>query len=311
VKGEAASLAPASAAGTVPAVGLAGKRRASSGSGLIEPLPQCAQPIICGYTTGVPADHILHWASLPADERLAYGSDPNQFGDLRLPKAATAKPRVVVMNIHGGYWRADYGLAHAGPSCAALTQQGIATWNVEYRRIGNEGGGWPGSFEDVVRAYRFLVQIATQYNLDASRIVVMGHSAGGQLALCLVAHEPTVRRVVSLAGVVDLQRAFELHLSSDAVVEFLGGKPDQVAAHYRIANPMRLSIREARQVLIHGLDDDVVPPDLSRRYVEAKEKSGEKVALVQIPEANHFDVIDPRSKAWSVVVRSIRESLEA
>jgi len=277
---------------------------------LIEPLLEGAQPIICRYTTGVCADPILHWASSPADQRLAYGSDPNQFGDLRLPKAVKAKPSAVVMNIHGGYWRAEYDLAHAGHSCAALTQQGIATWNVEYRRIGNEGGGWPGSFEDVARAYRFLPQIATQYNLDASRVVVMGHSAGGQLALCLVAHEPSVRRVLSLAGVVDLQRAFELHLSSDAVVEFLGGKPDQVADHYRRADPMRLSIREARQVLIHGLDDDIVPPNFSRRYVEAKQKSGEQVALVQIPEANHFDVIDPRSKAWNVVVQIVRESLD-
>jgi acetyl esterase/lipase len=258
----------------------------------------------------VPANDILNWAPSPADKRLAYGSDPNQFGDLRLPKAATAKPRVVVMNIHGGYWRAKYDLAHTAHSCAALTQQGIATWNVEYRRVGNQGGGWPGSFEDVARAYRFLPQIATQYHLDAARVVVMGHSAGGQLALCLAAHEPSVRRVVSLAGVVDLQRAFELHLSSDAVVEFLGGKPDEVADHYREADPMRLSMREARQVLIHGLDDDVVPPDFSQRYVEAKKKRGEKVALVQIPEANHFDVIDPRSKAWSVVGRSVRQSLD-
>src|SRR5215472_3775377 len=106
------------------------------------------------------SEEILGLTPPAADHRLAYGSDPNQFGDLRLPKsAASGKLFPVVLNIHGGFWRAKYDLAHAGHLCAALTQKGIATWNVEYRRVGNEGGGWPGTFEDVARAYRFLPQI--------------------------------------------------------------------------------------------------------------------------------------------------------
>jgi acetyl esterase/lipase len=213
------------------------------------------------------------------------------------------------MNIHGGFWRAKYGLEHAGHLCAALTKTGIATWNVEYRRVGNAGGGWPGSFEDVASGFRFLPQIAKQYKLDVARVLVMGHSAGGQLALCLAAHEPALTRVVSLAGVVDLKRAFELHLSNDAVVEFLGGKPVEVAEHYQEADPRQLSISKAREVLIYGTKDDVVPPDFSRKYVEVKRAKGENVKLVEIANADHYDVIDPRSEAWKQIEGAVCELL--
>jgi acetyl esterase/lipase len=172
------------------------------------------------------SEDILTLAPPAPDLRLAYGADPNQFGELRLAKTGTESGFPVLMNIHGGYWRAKYDLAHAGHLCAALTSKGIATWNLEYRRVGNDGGSWPGTFGDVVNGYRFLRQIAAKYHLNLNRTVVMGHSAGGQLALCLAAHELSVPRVVSLAGVVNLQRAWELHLSNNAVVEFLGGKPE-------------------------------------------------------------------------------------
>lgn len=253
------------------------------------------------------SEDILSLTPPPADHSLPYGTDPNQFGDLRIPKASGPFP--VVMNIHGGFWRAKYGLEHAGHLCAALTKKGIATWNLEYRRVGNAGGGWPGSFEDVANGFRFLPQIAKEYKLDVARVLVMGHSAGGQLALCLAAHEPALMRAVSLAGVVDLQRAFELHLSNDAVVEFMGGKPAEVAEHYQEADPMQLSIRQARQVLIYGTKDDVVPPDFSRKYAEAKRAKGENVKLVEIANADHYDVIDPRSEAWKRVEDAVTELL--
>jgi acetyl esterase/lipase len=233
------------------------------------------------------------------DARLAYGTDPIQFGDLRLPQGKGPFP--VVMNIHGGYWRAKYDLAHAGHLCAALTKKGCATWNLEYRRVGNPGGGWPGTFEDIASGYRFLPQITKHYRLDPARIAVMGHSAGGQLALCLASHEPSVKRVLSLAGVVDLQQAFALHLSSDAVVDFLGGTPKDVPDHYQDADPMWLAIPQARQVLMHGTRDDVVPPGFSRDYVEKNKKAKEEVTLVEIAGADHFDLIDPRSAAWPQV----------
>jgi acetyl esterase/lipase len=253
------------------------------------------------------SEEILTLAPPAADRRLAYGDDPNQFGDLRLPTGAGPFP--VVMNIHGGFWRAKYDLLHAGHLCAALTRKEIATWNLEYRRVGNAGGGWPGTFEDIRNGYRFLRQIAKQYKMEASRVLVMGHSAGGQLALCLAAHEPLVAGAVSLAGVVDLQQTFQLHLSNDAVVEFLGGKPNDVADHYQEADPMRLVVGKVRQVLIYGTKDDVIPPAFSRKYAEEKGRKGESVKLIEIAEADHFDLIDPRSAAWRRVEAAVGELL--
>jgi acetyl esterase/lipase len=245
------------------------------------------------------SESILTLAPPPYDERLSYGSDPNQFGDLRVPKSGGPFP--VVMNIHGGFWRSKYDLAHAGHLCAALTAKGLATFNLEYRRVGNKGGGWPGTFEDTAAGFRFLPQIAKRYKLDTNRVVIMGHSAGGQLALCLAAHEPAVKNVISLAGVVDLQAAYEDHLSNDAVVDFLGGKPKEVPEHYHEADPLQLSIPKAEQWLIYGLSDDVVPPAYSRNYVQQKKQKNENAHLVEVAQAGHYELIDPHSTAWPKV----------
>jgi len=247
-------------------------------------------------------DDILTLAPPKADARLGYGSDANQFVELRFPKGKGPHP--LAINIHGGFWRAKYDLGHAGHLCAALTARGIATANVEYRRVGNAGGGWPGTFADVRAAYQFLLQNARAHALDTQRVMVMGHSAGGQLALCLAAHEAGIKAAISLAGVVDLQRAYELHLSNDAVVEFLGGTPAEVADHYREADPMKLAIA-ARQWALHGSQDDVVPPAFSRDYVTAKQKRKEDARLVEIVGAGHFELIDPRSAAWKDVERVV------
>jgi acetyl esterase/lipase len=255
-------------------------------------------------------EDVLSQPAPPYDLRVAYGSDPNQFIDLRFP-AHKSKASPVVMNIHGGYWRAKYNLDHAGHVCAALTSQGVATANVEYRRVGNDGGAWPGTFADIRSAYQFMVQNAQKHQLDSKNLVVMGHSAGGQLALCLAAHERSVTRVFSLAGVVDLRQAYELHLSNDAVVEFLRGTPSTVPDHYREADPMQLSIPQARQWLILGSADVDVPPKLSRDYVAAKQKrrgdQKEDVHLLEIAGADHFDLIDPKSEPWKQVQKTVQE----
>jgi|SRR5579859_4348372 len=257
------------------------------------------------------SEDILSRQPPPADRRLTYGFDSNQFLDLRLP-AGRKERSPLLIHIHGGYWRAKYNLDHAGHLCAAFTAKGLTTANLEYRRVGDDGGAWPGTFADIRAAYQFLLHKGQTYNFDSQKIVAMGHSAGGQLALCLAAHEPSVTRVISLAGVVDLRRAYELHLSNDAVVEFLRGTPTEVPDHYREADPMQLSIH-ARQWLIHGKSDDVVPPAFSHDYVVAKKRltgnKKEDADLLEIPDADHFDVIDPRSTAWKQVETTVLQLL--
>ncbi|MDP9161553.1 MAG: prolyl oligopeptidase family serine peptidase [Acidobacteriota bacterium] len=254
------------------------------------------------------SESILTQPAPPADAHIAYGSDSNQFGELRIPKSAGPFP--IVINFHGGFWRAKYDLAHAGHLCAALTAKGLATWNVEYRRVGNKGGGWPGTFEDVRNSYRYVPQIAQKYNLDLAKMLVMGHSAGGQLALCLASHEPAVKSVISLAGVADLQQAWELHLSNNAVGEFLGGTPKEVPEHYHEADPMQLKVN-ATQWLIHGAGDDVVPSTMSRGYVQAKKVRGEDAHLLEIAAAGHYELIDPHSSAYSKIESTILHLLNS
>jgi acetyl esterase/lipase len=120
-----------------------------------------------------------------ADARIAYGKDPFQFGDLRVPGGSGRHPLVIY--IHGGFWKSAYSLEHAGHARAAMTRAGAATWNLEYRRIGNSGGGWPGTCEDVALGASYAAQLAEKYPLDLDRVVVAGHSAGGQLACWLAA----------------------------------------------------------------------------------------------------------------------------
>ncbi len=255
------------------------------------------------------SEDILSRQPPPADLRIAYGSDTNQFFDLRIPDARGPHP--VVFFIHGGYWRAKYDLTHVGHLCHALKLTGIATCNVEYRRIGNPGGGWPGTLHDIRSAYSVLRdREAQRHALDLNRLCVVGHSAGGHLALCLAAYEPTVKHAVSLAGVLDLRRAWELHLSNDAVLEFLGGSPTDVPDRYRKASPAEQSIF-AGQKIVHGTADTSVPYEIGKNYAEVKTKAGEEVELITLPDIGHFELINPGSEVWPRVQQTIEAALKA
>jgi acetyl esterase/lipase len=249
------------------------------------------------------SESILDLAPPPYDRRVRYGDAPQQFFDLRFP---TGEQRArTVINIHGGYWRAKYDLQHAGHFCGALTNAGCVSVNLEYRRVGNPSGGWPGTFDDVRHAFDYIHRHATELRIDKQQITLTGHSAGSQLALWLAAHEPRLRRVVALAGVLDLRRAYELHLSNDAVLQFLGGTPEQVPETYSRASPIELPIGHAEQFVIHGTRDEDVPMELSTQYVKAKSSRGEKVHYVELAGADHFDIIDPRSRYWDTIANII------
>lgn len=262
------------------------------------------------------SDSILAQPAPPADVRIAYGADPLQFGDLRLPNSAEPHPVAIV--VHGGFWRARYDLEHIGHVCAALTALGWATWNIEYRRIGNVGGGWPGTFLDVAQAADYVRQLAAQYQLDLSRVMTIGHSAGGHLALWLAGRhriavadalyrpDPLVpQRAVSLAGVADLRHAYTLRLSQRVVVELMGGTPAEVPQRYANASPAELLPLGVAQLIVHGTNDGPVPFAISERYVAAACAAGDAATLLALPGAHHFELIDPASPEWERIETEI------
>ncbi len=252
----------------------------------------------------------------PADHRLAYGPDALHFGDLRLPSGPGPHPLAIA--IHGGFWRARYDLGYFGHVCAALTAAGVASWNVEYRRLGDPGGGWPGTLLDVARAADFARELAPTYHLDLDRVTSIGHSAGGHLAFWLAGRrripatsaiftpDPLpLRAAVALAGVLDLARAEELRLSENVTRELLGGAPAVVPERYAAASPIALLPLGVRQLLIHGTEDDSVPFAISERYAQAVVAAGDPTTLLALPGAGHFELVDPAAKEWPTVLDAV------
>jgi acetyl esterase/lipase len=251
-------------------------------------------------TGSILGQDILRLPPPKANARIPYGKDPQQFGDLRLPSGAGPHP--VVIFIHGGYWRNTYSLDHIGHACAALASAGAASWSIEYRRIGDPGGGWPGTMDDVLHGAEHIKKLALRYRLDLERMVAAGHSAGGQLALWLAAQIAlNLRSVIPLAGVSDLRRAWALQLSNGVVRQLLGGTPDQVPQRYATTSPIELVPISVPQRLIHGTADDIVPFDMSERF--AKKSLNSK--LIPLKGAGHFELIDPRAREWTTVQKNI------
>jgi acetyl esterase/lipase len=241
-----------------------------------------------------------------ADARIAFGNDALQFGDLRVPRGDGPHPVVIVA--HGGFWRARYDLLHIGHLCAALTERGYATWNLEYRRVGHAGGGWPGTCEDVLHGAEHLARMAAEWPLDLERVAAIGHSAGGHLVCWLAAEHARLplglRGVVSLAGVVDLREAVARNLGDGATQAFLGDSDD-----YEQASPMERLPLGVPQVLIHGELDDVVPIELVRGYAARAAQEGDQLIVTALPTAGHFAVIDPTSQAWPAVLGAVESLL--
>ena len=227
----------------------------------------------------------------PADMRLAYGPEPLQFGDLRLPEAE-APPLAVV--IHGGYWKANYNLIHTGHMSRALTEQGVATWNVEYRSVGDPGGGWPGTGSDVARA----VELVAELPVDQTRVVLVGHSAGGQLALW--AAKRAQLPVVALAPVSDVRESAARTGPDGAPARFMA------AEHFAEGSPLELLPLGVQQIVIHGTEDDGVPYAMSERYVEA---AGGEAELVTLEGTGHFEPIDPLAPVFAQTVAAVQKLL--
>lgn len=248
-----------------------------------------------------------------AGRRIAYGADPLQFGELWLPEGKGAHPLIVM--IHGGCWRADLpGLELQTPLSEALVRHGWAVWNLEYRRIGHDGGGWPGAFQDVARGVDAVRGFAEANHVDLGRVVFMGHSAGGHLAAWAGARARLPRSsplwtadplppsaVVTLAGINDLEAYHDTGpdaCGGPTVVETLVGFQARGAGAYADTSPTRLLPLERGQVVVSGARDPIVPPRFGEAYGSAAIKAGDPVQVLTVPEAGHFELIDPRSAAW-------------
>lgn len=243
---------------------------------------------------------------------VSYGSDRSQRADLHLPSGAGPHPVMIVL--HGGSWQARYGRIVMRGLAGDLVRRGWAVWNVEYRRVGN-GGGWPATFADVAAAVDRLPELDA--SLDLERVSVLGHSAGGHLALWAAARdrlpagapgaidgEPRVRlrQAIAQAGVCDLAGAYR-RWGGGAARALMGGGPDEVPERYDAGDPLRLLPARMPVLLVHGTLDETVSVKLSRAYERAARAGGGEVELVEIDGAggSHRSHIDPRGPAWAAV----------
>ncbi len=271
---------------------------------------------------------ILSRPVLSPDHRIHYGPDASQFGDLWIPAAGNKSPLPLVIFFHGGWWKSEYDLGHAGYLCRALKDAGIATWSVEYRRVGGTGGGWPQTFQDAAAGTDFVADLATKWPLDLTRVITMGHSAGGHLAFWVAGrhhldphseiYQPprvSMRGTIALAGAVDLRMTIDLAGESifahdkQEVYALMGGRPAQFPDRYAASNPGDLLPFHVPQILIQGTDDDQIPPMLPTQWVELSRRTGDTASVKMIPGADHLDLIDPERSAWMIVLDCVRGTI--
>jgi acetyl esterase/lipase len=266
---------------------------------------------------GMPAaDARLILDFLRPGHRHRYGPDRSQRAELHLPAGDGPHPVMVV--IHGGSWRSRHGKVVMRGLVGDLVRRGWAAWNIEYRRVGN-GGGWPATFEDVAAAIDHLTRVGA--TVDLARVCVLGHSAGGHLALWAASrgklpagapgHVPggppvPLRRAIAQAGVGDLAGAYR-RWRGGAARALMGGAPEQLPDRYAVADPLALVPPDAPVLLVHGVLDEVVSIKLGRSYAAAARAAGGEVELVELAghAGRHRAHLDPRGAAWAAVTRRL------
>jgi acetyl esterase/lipase len=248
----------------------------------------------------VPPDDVMTRASEPPDAVLRYAPHDDGLVDVHLP-AGAARPRPLVVYVHGGFWREEFDRRHARPLANALVAEGYVVASVEYRR---GPGAWAAASADLDTALSALPGLLAGIGVETTTTTLVGHSAGGHLVLWLANQPHPHDRVVALAPVGNLRKAVEHGLGSGATVDFLGGTPDQVPEAYDAADPAtRMRDRpDSEVVVVHGTDDEQVPVQSSRGlkgrfdWIDYRELAG----------ADHFDVVDPVSDAWPTVLDAVR-----
>jgi acetyl esterase/lipase len=256
---------------------------------------------------------------------IAYGSAPSQYAELFRP--AGPGPFPVVLLVHGGCWTVKFGgIAQMRNVAGALAAQGIAVWSVEYRRADEDGGGYPGTYQDIGAALDKLVSVANAYQLDPARMLAMGHSAGGQLVQWLAGrahipatsvlyseHPATVGHIISLGGLADLRHEQTLIAASCSRTSAeLAGRPGPARPDiFADTNAAELMPNGAHTVLVTGELDTISPPRVARDYAERAQAAGDRAEVVILPGASHYDEIAATSPAWQRILPLIRAALQA
>jgi acetyl esterase/lipase len=252
----------------------------------------------------------------PRGEKFSYGDDPLQFGELYLPPGDGPFP--VVVMIHGGCWLAQFDQAHMRSLAVAIRDQGYAVWNLEYRRVGNAGGGWPGTFLDVAAGTDYLRELARKRPLDLNRVVPVGHSAGGHLALWLAARSKLalqsdiytenplpLKAVLAMAPGVDIRFVSKTQICGDVINRLMGGTPTQVPERYNDAAPIsHIPLGIPHTILTGDFDGYEL---LGRSYFYSATAAGDKqLQHVTAPESGHFEMIDPKTSSWPIVLEALQ-----
>lgn len=254
----------------------------------------------------------------PPDHRIPYGDDPLQFGNLRLPKGPGPHP--VLLFIHGGCWLSQYDIAHAASFEQAMADSGFAVWSIEYRRVGNEGGGWPGTFMDIARGADVLRELATRYALDLNRVIASGHSAGGEFALWLATRSKIVREsplfvpdpirvqgVLGLAPAPDLEGLHASGVCNNVINQLMGGSPAEHPERYAAASPMQLAPVQVPKALVIGAFDRTWAP-IGRAYMARAAAVGDTtMILVDAPDSGHFDMLAPTTTTWPFIIGALKQ----
>lgn len=261
----------------------------------------------------------LRWLpKAPADYRMRYLTTSSlTYGDLRLPKQANPKGHPVVVYVHGGAWTENWSLDYVAPLVEALTGAGVATWNIEFRRIGNTGGAYPGTFQDVAAATDFLRTIAPIYNLDLERVVISGHSSGGHLALWLGSRgvippssplyvpDPLIPMgVVSHAGIPDLQGAYDGG-RTDVLTLLNVATIGEAQLLFPTTSPYHMLPTGVPTSHIVGTSDNPWRQETTFEFVEKAIDLGDEARIANPVGANHFDVVDPCGPAWPITLHEI------
>ena len=250
-------------------------------------------------------------------QQYRYGEAEAQVADLWLPEGAAvgrAPTRTAVL-VHGGYWQPGYDRSLEDPLLPDLLAAGWAVWNLDYRATGVDGGGWPGTFEDVAAAVDLFAQAASEHGLGLDRAAFVGHSAGGHLALWAAArgHLPEGApgavpaggsavlpvALVAQAAVADLVSADRRQLGGGAAAGLMGGRATDVPERYAVADPVRLVPFGVPLLVVTGDADAHVPPSQSEALAAAARAAGDDVEHVVVPGEDHFAHLDPASRCWA------------